>query len=101
MLVDPVCLRWFAGGDRAVEDRRAAVGRRYVNLRNAPLMPGVDQAVPSEVHSTAGSVWKTSWLMNGSSLCVHEPPPSVERYIPWRPLPPTLFEAARICAGLR
>ncbi len=44
------------------------------------LMPiVVDQAVPSEVHSTVGSEWKASPGWSGRLVCPQLVPPSVEK----------------------
>src|SRR5260370_540371 len=63
----------------------------------AALMPMVvDQAVPSEVHSTVGSEWKESPVRSGSWVWPHVAPLLVEKKIACSPLPPMLLEALMI-----
>src|ERR1700730_508411 len=66
----------------------------------AALMPMVvDQAVPSDVHSTVGSEWKESPVTSGSWVWLQEAPVLVEKKIACSPLPPMLLEAPMILLG--
>src|SRR4029078_6599161 len=60
-----------------------------------------DQALPSEVQSTAGSEWKASGAVKGRKLCPQVAPPSEENITTRRPLPAMLFAALRICCGFK
>src|SRR5947209_16140292 len=59
----------------------------------------VAQAVPSDVQSTVGSVWKASPGASGSVVRPQVAPPSMDQYCAWAPLPPRLLEAAMIRRG--
>src|SRR5436305_6911859 len=59
----------------------------------------VDQAVPSEVHSTVGSEWKASPVVRGRLVWPQVARPLVEKNIACMPLALMLFEAEMILVG--
>ena len=62
-------------------------------------MPSViDQAVPSEVQSTMGSLFRLSPLASGNDVWFQVAPPSVELNWAWEEFPMS-FDAAMIFCG--
>src|SRR4051794_32324012 len=90
-----ICLSAFSWSGLEIVSSRFQVAPLSVDLKECRKSRNgvvntlivVAQAVPSEVHSTAGSDWKDSPMSCGSTVCFQEAPPSVELNIASVPPP--------------